>query len=242
MVFVNGGTALPQPEDPDLCIGTPMLFHREITPPPPPDRLHPGQPDSARPCIRRSGCFPVTISARGETDENRVKFICERRRYVVDYSGRNSHEPQIMSTGFTRILRSEPHFHDVDCACLWAGKGFLTLIQPSPPNSEQVKFGSNRVRYETCWYQSDELIHAFIRAIQAHGSRSEFFKNMVEVPHGWTNVMYHSSSKQYFANMLLHGLTAGGIRRNEDRRSCYCLPKSNAVTTDRSLRSSQVAY
>ena len=52
-VLVSGGTAVAeaQPEDPDLCTGRPIVFHLETTPPAPPDRLHPGQPDSARPGI-----------------------------------------------------------------------------------------------------------------------------------------------------------------------------------------------
>ena len=42
-----------QPEDLDLCIGRPL----EITPPPPSDRLHPGQPDSAKLGIGRLVAF-----------------------------------------------------------------------------------------------------------------------------------------------------------------------------------------
>ena len=48
-VFVNGGTAVAQPQsaDPDLCIGRPIAFHHESTPP----SLCPGQPDSVMPGI-----------------------------------------------------------------------------------------------------------------------------------------------------------------------------------------------
>ena len=52
-VLVNGRTAVAhvQPEDPDLYIGRPIVILVEITPPPPPDRLYPGYPDSARPGV-----------------------------------------------------------------------------------------------------------------------------------------------------------------------------------------------
>ena len=48
-VLKSGGAAVvqAQPEDPDLCIGRSIAFHLAITSPPS-DRLHPGQPDSAR--------------------------------------------------------------------------------------------------------------------------------------------------------------------------------------------------
>ena len=46
-------SAQAQPEDPDVCVGIPTASHSEITAPPPSDRLHPGQPDSARPSIKK---------------------------------------------------------------------------------------------------------------------------------------------------------------------------------------------
>ena len=38
---------------------------------------------------------------------------------AVGYSGRRSHDPKMISNKFTRVLRSEPNFHDVDGACLF---------------------------------------------------------------------------------------------------------------------------
>ena len=44
---------------------------------------------------------------------------------------------------------------------------------------------------------TDDLTPAYIRAVQGHCSRPtanpEFFKNMIEIPHGWTNVICHAS-------------------------------------------------
>ena len=93
---INGGAAVAhaQPDDADLCIWeTDCVFvacavacgrhehhsqmrHREITPPPPSDRLHPSQPDSARLDIGWTCCFPVTISAK-ETRGMSVKKNCK---------------------------------------------------------------------------------------------------------------------------------------------------------------------
>ena len=39
---------------------------------------------------------------------------------------------------------------------------------------------------------------------------------MIEIPHGSTNVICHSSSKQYLGLIMLNGLSAGGVGRKAD--------------------------
>ena len=91
---------------------------------------------------------------------------------------------------------------------------------------EQFKLGSNGVRFETCWCKSDNSTLAYVRALQGHCKRTianaKFFKNLIEIPHGWTYVIYHSSSQQYFEKIMLRGLFAGGTGREEGRQACYC--------------------
>ena len=63
-------------------------------------------------------------------------------------------------------------------------------------------------------HKNDGDTPAHVRAIQGHCSRPvanpEFLKNMIEIPHEWTYVIYHSSSQQSFDNILLNGVIAGG--------------------------------
>ena len=86
------------------------------------------------------------------------------------------------------------------------------------------KLGSDKVRFETCWY--DDKTSAHVRAFQGHCSRPtanpEFFNNVIELPHGWTNVIYHSSYQHGLDKMLLNGMTAGGMGWKEGRQACYC--------------------
>ena len=106
-----------EPEVPELCIGKPSGFHSQ-TAPPPPDRLHPCQPHSARPGIER----PVaSLSPKKEEDTSGPLEIAvgERRWYVVDHNEATSHEPKRISNECARVLRPEPHVHDVDGACQW---------------------------------------------------------------------------------------------------------------------------
>ena len=100
------------PEDPDLCIGRPIAFHREITPPS--DQLHPAQPESARRLLSSHH------QCSRKTHRNRVKFLFVKDVGIQSATGgRNSHEPRMICKGFTRVLRSEPIFHDLDGASLW---------------------------------------------------------------------------------------------------------------------------
>ena len=74
------------------------------------------------------------------------------------------------------LLRSEPHFHDVDGACQWISvkqKAVERLLIVDPKFtaeqwSEQMKFGWNRVRVETYWYKSDNTTPAFIPVNEGH--------------------------------------------------------------------------
>ena len=148
---------LAQPEDPELSIGRPIAFHSQGAPPPPPDRLHPGQPNSARPCIGRP------IASQSPKDENdhskQLEFpIGERRWYVVSYSESISHESKMIAEEVTRTLRQKvrkrvPHIEPNFTAEAWL---------------EQLKWRSSRVRFETCWLMNDDDTPGYIRAIQGH--------------------------------------------------------------------------
>ena len=97
-------------------------------------------------------------------------------------------------------------FHDIDGVTSVVEKNMKKFTKINPRTTtgawlEQLNMGPNRLRFETCWHKKDDDTSAYIRAIQGHCSRSsanpEFFKNMIEIPQGWTNVICHSSSQQY---------------------------------------------
>ena len=44
---------------------------------------------------------------------------------------------------------------------------------------------------------------------------------MVEIPHGWTNIINHSSSQQFVDKLLSNGLFTGGTGRQKGRQACY---------------------
>ena len=48
---------------------------------------------------------------------------------------------------------------------------------------------------------------------------------MIEIPRGWTNAMYDSSSQQYLEQILLNGLIAAGIGRKEGRQAFTSQPR-----------------
>ena len=162
-VCVNGGTAVAQaqPELPKLRVERPIAFHPEMSSPPT-DRLH---PDSARPGdIGRPVAFRSPLVCSTETHRNLEIHIRERRWCVVGDSEIISHDPKIIAKGLARVLRSEPHFHDVDGACQWRfviQKVWERLSDIDPKFTaeqwpEQLQLGSNEVRFETCWYKSDD--------------------------------------------------------------------------------------
>ena len=76
-MFVNGSAAAP--EDPELSIGRPIAFHSQSAPPPLADRLHPRQPDSARPCIGR----PIAFQSSMNEKDNSGHPVGGRRWYAV---------------------------------------------------------------------------------------------------------------------------------------------------------------
>ena len=138
--FVNGGTAVTQaqPEYPDLCIVRPIVFIPNT-----PDRLYPGQPHSA--------IAFQSPSVHGK-DTSKAREI--HSGGGCGYSGRNSYEQQVISKEFTRISRSKPGFHEIER---------LPNIDPNVTTElwlEQLKLGSNRVRFETCWYKSVNITPA----------------------------------------------------------------------------------
>ena len=84
-------------------------------------------------------------------------------------------------------------------------------------------------------------------------AKPEFFKNMIGILHGWTNLIDHSCSPRYFDTILLTGLIAGGTCVEKGRQASYfssahlqisktVLDQKKLATPGRSLRSSQVAY
>ena len=67
---------------------------------------------------------------------------------------------------------------------------------------------------------------------------------MIGIPHGWSNVIYHSSS-QHPEKILLNGLIAGGIDRKEGRQDVTSRPhaqKSKAVLDQKSWQLQIVPY
>ena len=105
----------------------------------------------------------------------------------------------------------------------WSCSKFGKGSQISTQSSRSIS-GWNNSNWDG-WSLNDDSTPVNIRAIQGHCSRPfasrEFFKNMIEVPHGWTTVIYHSSSPQYLDKFLLTGLIAGAMGRKEGRQACY---------------------
>ena len=68
---------------------------------------------------------------------------------------------------------------------------------------------------------------------------------MIESPHGWTSVIYHSGNKKYLDKILLIGLIAGGIGR-KGGQECYLSAaypqKSMAVRDHKSWKPQSVPY
>ena len=120
---------------------------------------------------------------------------------------------------------------------------------------EQLKLGSNWVSFETRFQKNDDDTPAYIRTIEGHCSRPtanlELFKNVTEIPHGWNNVIHHSSSQQYLDNLLFNGQIARSIGRKESKQACYFLaahPQRSQAVPDLepqlvpSVHSPQLAY
>ena len=110
-VFVNRRTAVAQTqrEDPDLCIERPIAFQSQNALPPP-DRLHPSQPDSARPCIGRLTAFQSPKNERqfGATGHSNwrktvVSSGLQRKKFARAKDGLEIiHESSKIRSGFPR--------------------------------------------------------------------------------------------------------------------------------------------
>ena len=76
----------------------------------------PVQPDDSRPCIGGPiACQPPAHEA-DNLDQPLDIPIGKRRWCAVRYSDRTSHGQKMVSKEFSRFLRSESNFHDVDGA------------------------------------------------------------------------------------------------------------------------------
>ena len=121
-VFVSGGAAVApaQQEDSEPSIGRPIAFRSQTTPPLPPDRLHSGQPDSARLSIGRSIAFQ---SPKNEKDKSEPQDIPIGRRRWYLRNGLQRKKFARANDDLQRIhecfFRSELQVHDVDGAFQW---------------------------------------------------------------------------------------------------------------------------
>ena len=158
----------------------PVAFHPEITPPPPPYRLYSGQPDSARPGIERPGAFqsPSVLRKEISIGERRWYAICQRKKFA------RANPIRAMEAVMQKVRRRLPNIDPNVAAEQWL---------------DQLMLESNRVHVETCWYESSDSTPSHIQAIQCvcsgPNASPKLFTNMIEIPHGWTNVIYHSSSQ-----------------------------------------------
>ena len=105
----------------------------------------------------------------------------------------------------------------------------------------QLRLGSNRVRLEMCWHKHDNDTPAseyqsYLRSLLKTNSNPEVFKNVSEIPHGWTKVIYNLSSQQFFDQIMLNCLIAGGTGSKEGRQACYVSaahPQESTAVPDR---------
>ena len=117
----------------------------------------------------------------------------------VGFRERNSPEPKKISKEFTQVLRSEPHFQDIDGAGHWRlvvnfGKGSQIRTKSSHSSSGGNNFNWDRTASVLRLPGVTTKTPATDRAVQSRRSRTiakpEFFKNMIEIPHEWTNVVH----------------------------------------------------
>ena len=80
-MFIVGRTAVAQAQlgDLGLCIGRPIVFHPEIAPPLPSDRLYPGPPDSAKRGVGGPTAFQL-LSVHGEGTSKPLEIHIGERR------------------------------------------------------------------------------------------------------------------------------------------------------------------
>ena len=69
---------------------------------------------------------------------------------------------------------------------------------------------------------------------------------MIEITHGWRNVIAHSSTQQHLDTILLNDLIAGGIVRRESRQACHFsavhLQKRRAILDQKGWKPQIVPY
>ena len=116
VVSVKEGTTVApsQPEKSRLGTGRPFPACSQIPPPTPTDRLQSGQPEIARPCIKRPSASQLSASRsnkplltpgtpavgswyKKDNSDSPGIAVGERRWSVVGYSERYSHEPEMFS-------------------------------------------------------------------------------------------------------------------------------------------------
>ena len=271
VVSVKVGTTVAprEPENSRLGIGKPIAALSQIPPPTPTDRLHPGLPEIARPCIGRPIASQSPASQplltpdiplvgpwyKNDSSDPLDFSFGGRRWYIMGYSERYWQSEKMISKERTNMLRSEPNFHDIDGACPWTlvlVKVMRKFPKVGPKTNaeerlEELKMGSNRVRFQNCWHKHDDDTLVQSRAIQGHCSRlivsPEFFQNVIECPHGWTHVIHHSSSQQYLDT---HVLIAGRTGTREADKHVTFRPRihkdSKAIPNHNSRQPQLVPY
>ena len=106
-----------------------------------------------------------------------------------------------MPKAFRRVLRSEPHFHDVDSACQWCSvtqkfRERFPNIDPKFAVEQWVEQFLNRVQMESVGRLAGlttTLQYFFeVCKVIARGrfGTTSCSNNVIEIPHGWTNAMF----------------------------------------------------
>ena len=148
----------------------------------------------------------------------------------------------MISEECTRTLSDQSHISttltapvDDSQSCRRSGKGFQTSTPTSP--SKRGWSNSNRDRVDSVSRVTGTRVTStrqgtFELFKVIHSSKPtanpEFFNNVIKIPQGWTNVIYHSSSQDFFGQNLLNGLIAGGDRHERRQTSMLLLSRASA--------------
>ena len=153
----------------------------------------------------------------------------------------------MISKNFKSVPRSEPHVHDVGlCQSMFIhteSSGKAPNTRPKQYRREVVGTTEIGIEWSPLVRHAGTIATATLQRIfeplkvpvRDQFSNPAFFKHVIGIPHGWTNVLCLSSSQQYFAKVLLSGLIAGGTNRKEGRQSCYfstAHPQQNKAVPD----------
>ena len=139
----------------------------------------------------------------------------------MGYSERHSHDRKMTSKDFTRFLGPEPakSSRDIEGACPRKSvmENFRKRLRNIGPEEGVEHFYWGGTEYvlklvgtsmKTTHLSTFELLKLM------HCSRltqnTEFCKNVIEMPYGWTNLTCHSSFQQYLDEILFNGLIARG--------------------------------